>query len=253
MVKDSVHTTTGSNGRTVRHVPHSVAADCHRIRRRWRIMGVLRRRTWGEKEDQQQSDHAVDGLSFHAYESKIMGAKIGRALFAAIGVAVAASEVWPGTRCNSTSSCTKHTSPASAEACAVQTNTRSASHSGPDKQRNSGANKRLQQTVNRREFDERMRYPYSYRISLIACCNGQQVLRNTCGTPANVKANSGGLAGVPANAKANAARLAGVPANVKANAARLAGVPANIKANAARLAGHPANAQKFFEALATVL
>ena len=47
--------------------------------------------------------------------------------------------------------------------------------------------------------------------------------------------------------------LAGLPANAKANAARLAGVPANIKANAARLAGHPANAQKFFEALATVL
>ena len=42
-----------------------------------------------------------------------------------------------------------------------QTGTRPASHSGPDKQRNSGANKRLQQTVNRREFDERMRYPYS--------------------------------------------------------------------------------------------
>ena len=74
---------------------------------------------------------------------------------------------------------------------------------------------------------------------MIARCNGQQVLRGTCGTPAN--------------AKANAERLAGVPANVKANAARLAGVPANIKANAARLAGHPANAQKFFEALATVL
>ena len=30
-----------------------------------------------------------------------------------------------------------------------------------DKQRNSGANKRLQQTVNRRVFDERMRDPYS--------------------------------------------------------------------------------------------
>ena len=28
----------------------------------------------------------MDGLSFHAYESKIMGAKIGRALFAAIGL-----------------------------------------------------------------------------------------------------------------------------------------------------------------------
>ena len=63
------------------------------------------------------------------------------------------------------------------------------------------------------------------RMSLIACCNGQQVLRSTCGTPAN--------------AKANAARLAGVPANAKVNAARLAGVPANT--------------QKFFEALATVL
>ena len=34
-------------------------------------------------------------------------------------------------------------------------------------------------------------------MSLIACCNGQQVLRNTCGTPANVKANAGRLAGVP--------------------------------------------------------
>ena len=66
-------------------------------------------------------------------------------------------------------------------------------------------------------------------MSLIACCNGQQVLRNTCGTPANVKANSGGLAGVPANAKANAARLAGVPANAKANAGRLAGLPQTPK------------------------
>ena len=77
------------------------------------------------------------------------------------------------------------------------------------------------------------------RMSLIACCNGQQVLRSTCGTPAN--------------AKVNAARLAGVPANAKVNAGRLAGVPANAKVNAARLAGVPANAQKFFEALATVL
>ena len=119
MVKDSVHTTTGNDGRTVRHMSHPVAADGHRVRRRWRIIGVLSRRTWGEKENQQQNDRAMDGLSFHAYESKIMGAKIGRALFAAIGVAVAASEVWPGTRCNSTSSCTKHTSPASAEACAA--------------------------------------------------------------------------------------------------------------------------------------
>jgi len=59
-----------------------------------------------------------------------MGAKIGRALFAAIGAATAAGKVWPGTRWNSTSSCTKHTSPA--EACTVQTSTRSASHSGPD-------------------------------------------------------------------------------------------------------------------------
>ena len=66
-------------------------------------MGVLRRRMWGEKkEDQQQSDRAVDGLSFHAYESKIMGAKIGRALFAAIGMAVAACKVWPDTRQNPT-------------------------------------------------------------------------------------------------------------------------------------------------------
>ena len=77
------------------------------------------------------------------------------------------------------------------------------------------------------------------RMSLIACCNGQQVLRSTCGTPANVKANAGRLAGVPANAKANAGRLAGLSANVKANAGRLA-----------RLS---ANAQEFFEALATVL
>ena len=74
---------------------------------------------------------------------------------------------------------------------------------------------------------------------MIACCNGQQVLRNTCGTPANAKANAGRLAGVPANAKANAGGLAGVPANAKANAGRLAGVPANT--------------QKFFEVLATVL
>ena len=76
-------------------------------------------------------------------------------------------------------------------------------------------------------------------MSLIACCNGQQVLRSTCGTPANAKVNDGGLAGVPANAKVNAGGLAGVPANVKANAGRLAGLPAN--------------AQKFFDALATVL
>ena len=66
-------------------------------------------------------------------------------------------------------------------------------------------------------------------MSLIACCNGQQVLRSTCGTPANAKANSGRLAGVPANAKANAGRLAGVPANVKANAGRLAGLPQTPK------------------------
>ena len=82
-------------------------------------------------------------------------------------------------------------------------------------------------------------------MSLIACCNGQQVLRNTCGTPANAKANAARLAGVPANAKANAARLAGVSANTKAFPARLAGVPANAKANAAKLAGVPANAKAF--------
>ena len=52
MVKDSVHTTMGNDGRTVRHVSHPVAADGYRVRRRWRIMGVLRRRMWGEKEDQ---------------------------------------------------------------------------------------------------------------------------------------------------------------------------------------------------------
>ena len=117
-------------------------------------------------------------------------------------------------------------------------------------------------------------------MSLIACCNGQQVLRSTCGTPANVKANAGRLAGVPANVKANAGGLAGLPqtpkqmpgdlrdsrkrpskcretcgtpANAKANAGRLAGVPANVKANVGRPAGLPANAQKFFEVLATVL
>ena len=76
-------------------------------------------------------------------------------------------------------------------------------------------------------------------MSLIACCNGQQVIRNTCGAPANAKANAGRLAGVPANAKVNAGELAGLPANAKVNAGRLAGVPAN--------------AQKFFEALAIVL
>ena len=31
-------------------------------------------------------------------------------------------------------------------------------------------------------------------MSLIACCNGQQVLRSTCGTPANVSANAARLA-----------------------------------------------------------
>ena len=77
------------------------------------------------------------------------------------------------------------------------------------------------------------------RMSLIACCNGQQVLRSTCGTPAN--------------AKANAEKLAELPANAKANAEKLAELPANAKANAGRPAGVPANAQKFFEALATVL
>ena len=76
-------------------------------------------------------------------------------------------------------------------------------------------------------------------MSLIACCNGQQVLRNTCGTPANAKANAGRLAGVPANAKVNAGRLAGVPANAKVNAGGLAGLPANVKAKAGRAAGLP--------------
>ena len=103
-------------------------------------------------------------------------------------------------------------------------------------------------------------------MSLIACCNGQQVLRSTCGTPANVKANAGRLAGLPqtpkqmpgdlrdsrkrqskcretcgtpANAKVNAGGLAGVSANAKVNAGRLAGLPANVKANAGRLAGLP--------------
>ena len=47
-------------------------------------------------------------------------------------------------------------------------------------------------------------------MSLIASCNGQQVLRSTCGTPANAKVDAGGLAGVPANVKANAGRLAGM-------------------------------------------
>ena len=42
----------------------------------------------------------MDGLSFHAYESKIMGAKIGRALFAAIGAATAAGKVWLDIRPN---------------------------------------------------------------------------------------------------------------------------------------------------------
>ena len=57
----------------------------------------------------------------------------------------------------------------------------------------------------------------------------QSKRRETCGSPANTKANAARLAGVPANAKVNAARLAGVPANAKVNAARLAGVPANTK------------------------
>ena len=52
-------------------------------------------------------------------------------------------------------------------------------------------------------------------MSLIACCNGQQVLRSTCGTPANAKANAGRLAGLPANAKANTERLAGLPQTPK--------------------------------------
>jgi len=90
-------------------------------------------------------------------------------------------------------------------------------------------------------------------MSLIACCNGQQVLRSTCGSTRKRQSKCRETCGTPANAKANAGRLAGVPANVKANAGRLAEVPANAKANAGGPAGHPANAQKFFEALATVL
>ena len=103
-------------------------------------------------------------------------------------------------------------------------------------------------------------------MSLIACCNGQQVLRNTCGIPANAKVNAAGLARLaqtsrqmPRDLRDLRKRLGkyletcAACANAKANAARLAGVPANAKVNAARLAGVPANTQKFFEALATVL
>ena len=38
-------------------------------------------------------------------------------------------------------------------------------------------------------------------MSLIACCNGQQVLRNTCGAPANAKANAARPVGLPQTSK----------------------------------------------------
>ena len=89
-------------------------------------------------------------------------------------------------------------------------------------------------------------------MSLIACCNGQQVLRSTCGTPANAKANAGRLAGLPQTSKqmprdlrnsrkrqSKCRETCGTPANVKANARRPAGLPANAKANAGRPAGLP--------------
>ena len=61
-------------------------------------------------------------------------------------------------------------------------------------------------------------------MSLIACCNGQQVLRSTCGSTRKRQSKCRETCGTPANAKANAARLAGVPANAKANAGRPAGL-----------------------------
>ena len=52
-------------------------------------------------------------------------------------------------------------------------------------------------------------------MSLIACCNGQQVLRSTCGTPRKRQSKCRETCGTPANAKANAGRLAGLPQTPK--------------------------------------
>ena len=71
----------------------------------------------------------------------------------------------------------------------------------------------------------------------------QSKRRETCGIPANAKANAGRLAGVPANAKANAARLAGVPANAKAFPARLAELPRGISKST--LAAYSARSKAF--------
>ena len=52
-------------------------------------------------------------------------------------------------------------------------------------------------------------------MSLIACCNGQQVLRSTCGTPRKRQSKCRETCGTPANVKANAARPAELPQTPK--------------------------------------
>ena len=76
-------------------------------------------------------------------------------------------------------------------------------------------------------------------MSLIACCNGQQVLRSTCGTPRKRQSKCRETCGSTRKRQSKYRETCGTPANAKANAERLAGVPANVKANAGRPAGLP--------------
>ena len=66
-------------------------------------------------------------------------------------------------------------------------------------------------------------------MSLIACCNGQQVLRSTCGIPRKRQSKCRETCGSTRKRQSKCCETCGTPANAKANAGRPAGLPQTPK------------------------
>ena len=72
-------------------------------------------------------------------------------------------------------------------------------------------------------------------MSLIACCNGQQVLRSTCGTPRKRQSKCRETCGTPRKRQSKCRETCGTPANAKANAGRPADSPQTPKSSSRHL------------------
>ena len=76
-------------------------------------------------------------------------------------------------------------------------------------------------------------------MSLIACCNGQQVLRSTCGTPRKRQSKCRETCGTPRKRQSKYRETCGTPRKRQSKYRETCGTPANAKVNTGRLVGLP--------------